>query len=367
MLRLRGSFATLLLAVGSLALTLLVLEAAFRLVHVPVGTVQINRATVRRSTNPRLQFELRPGGIAHAEVEYRIDALGLRGPEATLAKPDGVRRVAVLGDSIAFGYWVAEEDAFTRQLEGMLGEVRGLGPRVEVLDFGVPGYNLDQEIEQLRSMVLDFAPDVVVVAFCLNDLEGIFSYELGLVQERTARDRSLLGRLREALVARSVLFSWIEYRLAGLEARRSFVRARNPLSGPLYEQAVDAQKAALVGKFGVLHTLLAARGIPGMIAVVPFFGARFDRYPYRDLHRAVVEAAAQTGLAAVDLLDCYSAYNFREVRVDVVHPNPMGHRIAAHAIRDALCGRGLLCAGGAPPGPPCTAYRRSDFPIVRGY
>jgi hypothetical protein len=173
--------------------------------------------------------------------------------------------------------------------------------------------------------------------------------------------------VREELVARSVLFSWIEYRLSGLEARRSFVRARNPLSGPLYAQALVAQKAALVGKFGVLQSLLAARGIPGVVVIFPIFGARFQRYPYRDLHRTVVEAATELGLVAVDLVDCYTAYEFRDVRVDVIHPNPMGHRVAAHAVRDALCGRGLLCAGGLPPGPLCTAYRKSAFPVVRGY
>ena len=76
-----------------------------------MGTVQINRATVRRSDDPRLRFELRPGGVARAEVEYRVNELGLRGPETTREKPPGVRRIALLGDSIAFGYWVADEQA----------------------------------------------------------------------------------------------------------------------------------------------------------------------------------------------------------------------------------------------------------------
>src|SRR5215831_18680771 len=94
---------SLLLAAASVLVTLGLLEAAFRFAHVPVGTVQINRATVRRSDDPRLRFELRPGGLARGEVEYRVNELGLRGPETTLEKPPGVRRVAVLGDSIAFG------------------------------------------------------------------------------------------------------------------------------------------------------------------------------------------------------------------------------------------------------------------------
>jgi lysophospholipase L1-like esterase len=367
MIRGRTTLKSLALAASSLVLTLLALELAFRLVGVSVGTVQINRATVRRVADPRLRFDLRPGSVVRSEVEYRINREGLRGPETTVEKPVGTARIAVLGDSIGFGYWVAEKDAFPRQLEAMLADVRGAGPRVEVLNFAVPGYNLDQEIETLRTRALEFSPDVVVVAFCLNDLEGIFSYELGLVQDRAERRHSLLGRLREGLLAHSLLCSWIEYRLSELQARREFVRAKNPLAGPLYDEAVSTQKAALAGRFSVLEALLAPRGIHGLVAVFPVLGSRFERYPYRDLHRTVVQAAEAAGLATVDLLDCYSAYDFRDVRVDVVHPSPMGHRVAAHAIRDALCRNGWLCAGGVPAGPPCTAYHKADFPTVRGY
>jgi lysophospholipase L1-like esterase len=357
----RRRLATLGLVLGAVALTLLVLEGAFRVAGVSVGTVQTNRGTVRRSSNPRLAFELRPGAVVHAEVDYRISKEGLRGPDVSLAKPPGVERIAVVGDSIAFGYWVAEEQAFPRQLEQML------GGSVEVLDFAVPGYNLDQEIETLRAKAFDYSPDLVLVAFCLNDLEGIFSYEYGLVLDRSARSDSPGGRVLEAVLRRSVLASWVEYRLAELEARRRFAQARNPLGGPLYAEAVSEQKKALLARFRTLHELLAARGIPALVAVFPTFGTRFASYPYRELHAAVVETARESGLLAVDLLDCFSAYDFHDVRVDVVHPNPMGHRVAAHAIRDALCGEKRLCDRAPTPAGSCTSYEPGQFPQVRGY
>jgi hypothetical protein len=69
----------------------------------------------------------------------------------------------------------------------------------------------------------------------------------------------------------------------------------------------------------------------------------------------------------VDLLDCFAGYDFRDVRVDVVHPNPLGHRVAAHAIVEALCAEGLLC-GARPPGlGRCTDYAKDAFRSVRGY
>jgi lysophospholipase L1-like esterase len=355
------------LVAGSVLLTLFALEIGFRLAHVPVGTVQINRATVRSSANPRLRFELQPGSWVRAEVEYQVNGEGLRGPEVTREKPEGVRRVAVLGDSIAFGYWVAEEDAFPRQLEALLNEVRGDGPRVEVLNFGVPGYNLAQEIETLRSRAFAFDPDVVVVAFCLNDLEGLFSYELGLVQDRATRRGTPWGWLREAVLAHSRLFAWVEYRLAELEARRRFVRVRNPLYAPRREGALERQRRTLTARFAVLQALLAPRGIEGVVAVFPSLTGSWASYPHADLHRAVVEEAQKAGLVAVDIFSCFAAYHYRSVRVDVVHPNPMGHRVAAHALRDAFCAEGILCAGPVGKGPTCRDYREEDFPAVRGY
>ncbi len=342
-------------------MTALGCEVAFRILHVPIGTLQINRATIVRSANSRLLFELRPGASVQAEVRYEVNGLGLRGPEVAEAKPPGVMRIAVVGDSIAFGYWIEEKDAFPRVLEGLLG-----GPgQVQVLNFGVPGYNLAQDVEMVRSRVLALAPDIVVVGVCLNDLEGPMSYEYGLTVDRSARRRRLSGRAYEELAARSRLLSWIEYRLMELEVRQAYVKARQ--SGPLYAEGSERQAEALRAHFAGLVALLEPRRIPVLIAVFPAFGKTFEAYPYRDLHRAIVATAEASGLAAVDLLDCFRAYRFRDVRVDVVHPNPAGHRIAAHALRDALCARGLACGSAPPLDRTCRGYRPADFPSVRGY
>ncbi len=126
------------------------------------------------------------------------------------------------------------------------------------------------------------------------------------------------------------------------------------------------QQRTLAGQFRVLSSLLASRGIPGLVVVMPVLGERFARYSHRELHRVVVETAEAESLGALDLLDCFSAYDFRDLRVDVVHPSPLGHRITAHAARDALCARGWLC-GARPAVASCRDYRPSDFARVQGY
>jgi len=92
----------------------------------------------------------------------RINAFGFRGPERPMAKPPGVLRVAVLGDSTTYGWFVAEEDTFARQLEGRLaGAVPGR--TVEVLNAGVPAYSLWMIREQYAVKVAAHHPDVVVL------------------------------------------------------------------------------------------------------------------------------------------------------------------------------------------------------------
>jgi lysophospholipase L1-like esterase len=340
-----------------------VLEVGFRLARVHVGTVQINRRTVRHSANPRLQFELRPNASAHAEVDYHISAQGLRDREIAEEKPAGVRRIAVLGDSIAFGYWVDEKDAFPRQLERLLSSAPG-ADRVEVLNFGVPGYNLAQETEMLRERALRFAPDLVMVALCLNDLEGADSYEYGLVMDRRARRESWTGRVYERLLDHSVLFAWIEYRRGEMEARREFVRARDPWSGPLYAETAAQLETNLAARFRTIAALLDGAGIPGVVVVFPAFGQKFERYRHHEFHELARRAAMRHGLGVVDLLDCYRGYDFRDVRVDIVHPSPLGHRVAAHGVADALCAQGWRCPGGDRQ---CGDYKKEEFPLIRGY
>ena len=84
-------------------------------------------------------------------VQYQINSDGYRGPLAPLAKDPKTSRVLVIGDSVAFGYGVADQDSFPRQLEN-------LGSQREVLNFGVGGYNPYNEAAVLEGKAMRYAP-----------------------------------------------------------------------------------------------------------------------------------------------------------------------------------------------------------------
>lgn len=94
-----------------------------------------------------------------------IDSLGLRDVERAVAKPAGVARVLVLGDSYVEAVQVPLESTFTRRLERHLGGMAAPDGRVEVWNAGVAGYTTSQELLYLSQVAARFHPDLVILCF----------------------------------------------------------------------------------------------------------------------------------------------------------------------------------------------------------
>ncbi len=105
----------------------------------------------------------RPGAVAPmGGGRVSLNAQGFRGTDLSQPKGASRTRVVLLGDSIAFGYGVSDEETFAHRLEV---EDNGL----EVLNLGVEGYGPGQELLLLQRTGLRANPDVVVLAVCLRN------------------------------------------------------------------------------------------------------------------------------------------------------------------------------------------------------
>jgi hypothetical protein len=99
-----------------------------------------------------------------------LNAEGFRDRDHARAKPAGVRRIVGIGDSYMFGWGVHADKTYLAVLEAQLREEMPW-QRWEVLNLAVPGYNTAMEVETLVARGLAYAPDVVVVGWCWNDVD----------------------------------------------------------------------------------------------------------------------------------------------------------------------------------------------------
>jgi lysophospholipase L1-like esterase len=97
-----------------------------------------------------------------------INADGLRDREFTTEKPEGTTRIAVLGDSVAYGLFLDSlAEAFPKVLEQLR---RDAGEEVEVINAAVSGYTPFNEYYFYREKIRKYRPDIVVLQICLNDI-----------------------------------------------------------------------------------------------------------------------------------------------------------------------------------------------------
>ena len=163
--------------------------------------------------HPRLGYDLAPGFRFRSQVfVISTNALGLRGPSLSRAKPVATKRVALLGGSSAFGYLVSDGQEAARILETNLCVSVG---NVEVLNGGVPGYNLYQTIERFREVIAPLAPDLVVLYLGWNDLGYVVADD---PQAERFRVRPI-APVWERFLGHSTLYGLVAYRLLGAPAR----------------------------------------------------------------------------------------------------------------------------------------------------
>jgi lysophospholipase L1-like esterase len=331
----------------SLLLTFAILEAGFRVFDIrgPEPRKETWKKTLLPQSQriPGLVVQFRPHSrfkIIYASnpdgyfdsdnsVSYRINNYGFRGPDISMHKPEGTRRVLLLGDSFVMGDGVKEEDTLSSQLER---ELRKDIPRVEVLNFGVSGWNTRSEIVYLGTMGLKFKPDLVIVVYILND--AVFSTgpppDLKVEYQRT---------LGNDLLRRSRAANYFYTRLERYLFSRKYVRAL--LESPRqHEKAWDKSFEILENGKQITH----AAGAEYMVCLFPFLYQLNDRYPLKPLHTLVRNHCSTASIPFLDLLDAFRGMNHARLWVHPTdqHPNAQADRIAAQALAEFIRAHRLL-------------------------
>ena len=115
--------------------------------------------------NPALKRTSWKGGQG---ADYPINSIGLRGPEIG-PKAAGTTRIALVGDSVLFGWKLPDSDRVSVLMQAMLDGHFGRG-RYEVVSIALPGWNVLDQDGFLRRHLSRIDPDYVIWSLMRNDL-----------------------------------------------------------------------------------------------------------------------------------------------------------------------------------------------------
>ena len=342
-------FHKLILSTVAVILTLLGLEAAFRLFdirgyHAPRRSLWRSALMSPKERLPGVHVQFRPGskfklvydsnprGYFDEEngILCTVNKWGFRGPDFEMARKENAKRIMVLGDSFTFGEGVRLEDTYVNRLERILNETSE--KPVEVLNFGTSAWASRDEANYLEQVGVKFKPDLILIGYVLNDGE----HDAGL---------HVWNNFRKEYDAQayqtSYLLSFVYATAKRLINGRRYVAemADSIVSKP--ERAKWETSFSYLSKVKKIADLKGARFA---VVIFPFMYELNDGYPFLKIHQMIAEHCRQNGIEVLDLLDAYKGQYFFDLwtHQSDQHPNEKGHKIAASAIAEFIQEKKLL-------------------------
>ncbi len=279
--------------------------------------------------DPLVRYVHRPDAeLSYVGTVARTDATGMRVRPGPPPAPDALRLV-VLGDSIAFGFGVADDETIAARLEQLLNASRGADARpVAAFTVAVPSWNHRSALNYLRDHYDALRPDIVIYVPVVNDLSDQAAvYETGdmhLAPDPSAADPWLIvSRSQTASLENRLRPLWDEDVALGPRAVEADL---TPESSRRYDENADSIAA--------LHRFLLRQG--GRLVVAQSGFGEYARH-------LALRIAERTPKLPVLFLE-------RSLPVDmtlVVNNHPNAETLRARAIHLAhwLLGNGWLDAG----------------------
>ena len=273
-------------------------------------------------------------------IDVHISSSGFRGDEINIPKPENTFRILNIGDSVAFGWEVNEVDTYGKQLEQMLNDQND-GINYEVINAGVPGWNIKMERDFLLQEGIQYEPDLIIMDLTIvNDIYG--------QGPAVSEDPSLLDWLRDNT------YTWP---FITTQARFVAARQQGPEAIPVLNPPKEAEAYfpldedhprwdVLWGYIEDIHAYAQSEDIPfGIIAFPTALQLNSSEHPLTP-QQVFGSRAEASGIGWIDLTPIYqdvcddSGADACEGFVNVLfsdvwmHPNVVGHQLAAELTYD---------------------------------
>jgi D-alanyl-lipoteichoic acid acyltransferase DltB (MBOAT superfamily) len=261
---------------------------------------------------------------------FSTNQWGMRDREYSKEKPANTLRIALLGPSHVMGNGVADGATFETLVEDRLNREfkHGRYTHVEILNFGVDGYALTQQVAILEDRVLDFKPDVVIATHYQRNRVMTERYLQKVVNEDVrvpyAPVEAMLERAGLAHIDRG---NFVVPFASARELVKWFgIEPRMP-TGEAQARVRWIADDLLTWSIERFAQVTRANGAAPLVLAL---NAVIDDVPDDIPNRGTIEA---NGMPVIDLFDVFPASDRPALRVAPWddHPNARGHqRIADH-------------------------------------
>lgn len=306
-------------------------------------------------------------------VHYNINSLGLRERELPKHKPEGTKRLLLLGDSFTEGNGVEAKDAFPAQLQGLVDSAQ-LPVRWEVINAGEGSYSPLLMYLLLTKELIHLGPDIVILNLDLSDFYDDFQYsQLATFDSRgeplavtpETQSKKVPWHVTLALSFKSFLkentraYNFVRRHVAPLLAERP--NASGDLRTDKYAMLRDGytfgdeRDVELTFRYiRKIRDILSARGVPLWLAVYPYghqistrewhLGRVFwhfeqNRMYSRGPQTRIAQMARENGIPVVNMTQAFLDRSKSEFPLYFPydgHFTRAGHSVAAQALMREL-------------------------------
>lgn len=264
--------------------------------------------------------QTREGGAFH----LRTNASGLRTATPPGPAPGRVR-VAVLGDSVPFGWGVDEGETLTEAAAAALAAAGRAD--VDLINAAQPGYSTVQATRLLGATLPAWAPELALIFLPLHDHNRVLVSDA----EHLRGAMGALARLRVALATRSRLYEGLRRLLFPL-AGQPFVLADEAGAGPRVPRVSAAERADALS---AAQATAAGWGGRLLIGHLPFAAELRGQWGPREAEAETQAWAEENDAPLIDLRGCCSGEALL-LPADPGHYSAAGHRAVGQALAAAL-------------------------------
>jgi lysophospholipase L1-like esterase len=276
-----------------------------------------------QSQNPEISHVHKKNSSAHLMgVDISLNSLGHRNNELQNPKGKSEKRVLILGDSIALGWGVAQENAFSESLEKKLNEEKGkqTGRQYVSINAGIGNYNTFYKVELFKEQMEVVDPDLVILQYFINDAQSNPSGTNNLI-------------LKHSLLAAASHFYFSSI----------FSGSTKTLAEYYLEMYEDGNPGWINAKASLdeLKTICKEKKIQLIALLMPDMHDLSNNNPVNLVYKKINQTFEELQVPVVNAFTVYQA-TFKEnpknawVAPDDPHPNSKAHQIVADSLFDII-------------------------------